>query len=121
MRIFLIVMWSLCYIGMNLGAKYLTLSMAPDQGILKLILSTLRCWWLYIFLITAAGTAVFYLWLLKLMPLSIAGAIVSALGILLVVFTGVLLCRESPPDLRQTAGIVLTLAGIILLQSGGPK
>jgi multidrug transporter EmrE-like cation transporter len=118
-KIVLIVLWSVCAIGMNLGAKKMSMGLTIDAGFAKLIMSGLRSHWTYIFLFCALGSAVFYLWLLRLMPLSIAGSIVSALGIVLIVLTGAIFCGENILQTRQIIGIILTMAGIITLQSGG--
>jgi multidrug transporter EmrE-like cation transporter len=118
-KIVLILLWSACAVGMNLGAKKMSMGLAIDAGIAKLIFSALRLPWFYVFIVCAGGTGVFYTWLLRLMPLSIAGSIVSALGIVLIVLTGAIFLKENVLEPRQIAGIILTLAGIITLQSGG--
>jgi multidrug transporter EmrE-like cation transporter len=118
-KIILILLWSACAVGMNLGAKKMSMDLTVDAGIAKLILSALRNHWFYMFILCAAGTGVFYTWLLRFMPLSIAGSIVSALGIVLVVLTGAVFLRENVLEPRQIVGIILTLAGIITLESGG--
>ncbi|MDQ7823275.1 MAG: hypothetical protein RDV48_10810 [Candidatus Eremiobacteraeota bacterium] len=118
-KITLILLWSICTVGMNLGAKKLAMIFSVEKGILHGILLALKNPWFYLFFFTAIGTAVFYLWLLKLMPLSIAGAIVSSLGIVLVVITGAVFYQENVLDPRTMIGLLLALAGVITLQSAG--
>jgi multidrug transporter EmrE-like cation transporter len=112
-----IALWSICCIGMNLGAKRFAMELVTDEGVGRMVLTTFRSPWFYLFLIAAIGTAIFYMWLLRLMPLSIAGSIVSALGVVLVVLTGAVFLKEQVMGVKQMIGVVLTLAGLFLLQS----
>ncbi len=117
MKFLIIVLWSVCCIGMNLGAKKLSNLLCNDRGAMSVVPIALGSPWFYFFAVTAIGTAVFYMWLLKLMPLSVAGAIVSALGVVLIVLTGVLICKEDMLSAKQIGGIILTLIGLYLIQS----
>jgi|GEM_PF-1591842 len=117
MKFLIIVLWSVCCVGMNLGAKKLSTVLSSDRGAVSAISAVLCSPWFYFFAVTAIGTAVFYMWLLKLMPLSVAGAIVSALGVVLIVLTGVFICREDMLSAKQIGGIAMTLIGLYLIQS----
>jgi multidrug transporter EmrE-like cation transporter len=117
LKYLVIALWSICAIAMNLGAKKYAVGLVDGEGVGKLLLGALRTPWFYLFLLGAVGTGIFYMWLLKLMPLSIAGSIVSALGVVLVVLTGTIFLKEQVLGAKQIAGILLTLAGLVLLQN----
>lgn len=117
-KVVLIVLWSICCVGMNLGAKKVSMGIGEGCSVGKIICQVLATPWFYLFTIFAVGTAVFYMWLLRFMPLSIAGPIVSALGVILIALTGAVFCRENIMEWRIIAGFALTLLGIVLLQSG---
>lgn len=116
MKFLIIILWSVCCVAMNFGAKKLSAIPESCKGVVPIISAILSSPWFYFFAITAIGTAVFYMWLIKLMSLSVAGALVSALSVVLIVLTGVFICKEEMLSAKQIGGILVTLVGLFLIQ-----
>lgn len=117
-EISLILLWSLSFTFLNIGAKKISALISFDNGTAKLLLNIVSCKWFYVVVPCYALCAVLYLLLLKLMPISIIGPVVLCIATLILSFLGIIVFKEKVMNFQYYCGIVLSLGAITALLSG---
>jgi multidrug transporter EmrE-like cation transporter len=110
----LIASWFVCFTGLNILLKQGLVNMSFDGSIWQLITSMAASPWAYIAVGLYIACAVFYLFALRVMPLSIAGPTYMTLGIFSAAATGILYFGE-PLSISKIAGMTLCVGGVLLL------
>lgn len=113
----LLIAWSICFVILNISAKKLVSGLVLNNGIWKLAVSVIFCKWTYVVVFFYGLTALLYLGLLRIMPISIAGPIILILGAVILTLVGWVVLKEGTFNLQNVLGLVLILLGYFLLQN----
>lgn len=117
-KLVVIALWAVSFLILNYGSKRLASTIILDGGASRLAMSVVLSPWSYAVVILYGACAMFYMLLLRVMPLSIAGPVLLSLGIVITTAAGALFFKEDVLQARSVIGIILCLAGIALLQGG---
>lgn len=118
LKIVLTALWGICFFVLNVGAKRLAASITLEKGLAGSIMAFISSPWAYIVVGLYGVCAIIYMLLLRILPISVAGPVVLSFGIVILTLAGAVIFREEVFRPAQIAGIILCLAGILLLQLG---